>query len=448
MIDWEEQIFLFLLGAILMLSALELWFALILPGMNRWNRRFLIAVFTILLLCMCAGLVDALTYRKTGMALALRIAIYLEYFLISLLLPLFTVYLLRFCGEDWRKSVLWRAVRALWLVFFILLWAAQFTTFLYYVTPENDFRRGPWHPLLMAFAAAPMILNLAGVIRRRNRLPGKYYAAFLIYLLPLTVAWLVHTVLFIPSLVLFGVAFPALSMAGVILSDQLEQYVRQQREIANQRAGIMVLQMRPHFICNTMTSIYYLCDRDPQEAKRVTMDFTAYLRRNFTAIASWEPIPFSDELEHTRAYLAIEQVQFEDGLFVDYDTPHTGFYLPPLTLQPIVENAVKHGMYPEYAPLRVTIRTRRTDAGSEIVVEDNGPGFDPAGEEDMPPDASGGGEPHIALANIRQRLEMMCGGEMTIMPREGGGTVVTLRIPDRPAPRNSSYAAGVSPRLT
>ena len=130
------------------------------------------------------------------------------------------------------------------------------------------------------------------------------------------------------------------------------------------------------------------------------MDFTNYLRKNFTAIASENPVPFSDELEHTRAYLAVEQVQFEDSLCVEYDTPHKNFRLPPLTLQPIVENAVKHGMDPEYAPLCISIRTRETDSGSEIIVEDNGPGFAPA-DDDC--------EPHIALANIKQRLEMMCG---------------------------------------
>ncbi|MBO6235316.1 MAG: hypothetical protein J6N22_01190, partial [Schwartzia sp.] len=116
--------------------------------------------------------------------------------------------------------------------------------------------------------------------------------------------------------------------------------------------------------------------------------------------------------------LAVEQVQFEDSLSVRYDILHEGFRLPPLTLQPIVENAVKHGMDPEYAPLHITIRTRQTDSGSEIIMEDNGPGFAPADDQ----------EPHIALANIQERLRMQ-GGKLTIRPREGGGTIVKVRIP-------------------
>lgn len=127
-------------------------------------------------------------------------------------------------------------------------------------------------------------------------------------------------------------------MFGIIMYDQFDRYMRRQREIANQRANIMVLQMRPHFIYNAMMSIYYLCAKDSRKAQQVTLDFTKYLRKNFTAIVSEDTVPFSDELEHTRAYLAIEQVQFEDSLLVEYDTPCQNFCLPPLTLQPIVEN--------------------------------------------------------------------------------------------------------------
>ena len=105
---------------------------------------------------------------------------------------------------------------------------------------------------------------------------------------------------------------------------------------------------------------------------------------------------------------------------VEYDTPHKNFRLPPLTLQPIVENSIKHGMDPEYAPLRISIKTRETDSGSEIIVEDNGPGFDFTVVDDS--------KPHIALKNIMQRLEIMCGGKMTIQPRAGGGTTVTVTV--------------------
>ena len=154
------------------------------------------------------------------------------------------------------------------------------------------------------------------------------------------------------------------------------------------------------------------------------MDFTNYLRRNFNAVASDSTIPFSTELEHTRAYLAVEQAQFDDMLVVNWDTPFTHFRLPSLTLQPIVENAIKHGMNPYSGPLHISVRTAQTDTGTEIIVTDNGTGFDPASSKD---------EPGIALNNIRQRIELMCGGSMTIKPNEGGGTVVVMTIPNNAA---------------
>ena len=168
-----------------------------------------------------------------------------------------------------------------------------------------------------------------------------------------------------------------------------------------------------------MMGIYYLCDQDPSKAKQVTLDFTTYLRKNFAAFASESTVPFRDELEHTRAYLAVEQAQFEDSLFVSFDTPHTLFRVPPLTLQPIVENAVKHGMTSSNDPIHISVVTEQTDDAHEIIVEDDGPGFDPVDDN----------EPHIALNNIRQRLEMICKGKLTITSREDGGTSVKVTIP-------------------
>ena len=158
---------------------------------------------------------------------------------------------------------------------------------------------------------------------------------------------------------------------------------------------------------------------DPEKAQHVTLDFTTYLRKNFSAMASDDAILFSEELEHTRAYLAVEQAQFEDILFVEYDTPYTSFRLPALTLQPIVENAVKHGMDPDAdEPLRISIKTTKTTSGYKIIVEDNGPGFCPVDDR----------EPHTALANIRERLSLICGGTLKITAREDGGTRVEVVI--------------------
>ena len=416
---WVIQIEYLILGGMLALMLAGLGTAVVTPGMGRWNRRFFVLLYSVLSLLIVAGIFDTIFYGRPSAVLVGKAAAFTESVCIAIPQAMFTAYLLHCCGEARRGSPLQRAALALLAVYLLLLCLAQFTTFLYYISPDNLFYRGPWYALSVAPLFLLLLLNLAAVIRRRSVLPVKYRAAFSAYLLTLIAAVVIHTIWYSILIVELGVTLSALSMHVIILLDQMEQHMRQQREIASQRARIMVLQMRPHFIYNTMTSIYYLCDQDPQKAKQVTLDFTTYLHRIFAAAASEEPIPFSEELEHTRAYLAVEQARFEGSLFVDYDTPHTRFRLPPLTLQPIVENAVKHGMDPERGPLRISVRTRETPSASEITVEDDGAGFEPADIQ----------KPQGALANMQQRLKMMCGGYMVISPRDGGGTVVRLTIP-------------------
>ena len=181
----------------------------------------------------------------------------------------------------------------------------------------------------------------------------------------------------------------------------------------------MINQIRPHFLYNTLVTIYDLCKDAPEQAMSAILDFTRYLQANFTAISATELISFGEELEHTKAYTSTELLLFGDNLTVEYNAAFSAFRLPPLTLQPIVENAIKHGAGKGHSPEYIFVHTRAVDGGAEIIVEDNGVGYDPR------PD----GETHIGLQNVRERLEMMCGGTLEIAPRPGGGTVVTVFVP-------------------
>ena len=405
------------------MMSLGIAFSVFMPAPDRWSKHYFVTFFSLLLLCAVLCFLSLVFYFDPEMAVAERIVYFFESISLSSLVILPTIYILHICGESVKTGVLPKAVAVLWLVYIAFLFATQFTDAIYYVTDDNEYFRGPLFPLAMSPLLGIMILNIVGVIQRRKKLTKRCFIALLVYLLPMTVAMLMHMFIEAELFLVFGMALFALIMFGLILADNMDQFMRQQREIANQRAGIMVLQMRPHFISNTIMGIYYLCDRDPQKAKQVTLDFNTYLRRNFNAIASEDTIPFASELEHTRAYLAVEQAQFEDDLIVSFDTPHTLFRLPPLTLQPIVENAVKHGMSATKDPLHIHILTRKTDSASEVIVEDDGTGF-------VRPDDN---EPHLALKNIRQRLDWMCKGTLTIAQREGGGTLVKVTIPDKAA---------------
>ena len=423
MIEIEYNLLFSLAGALVTMMLLGIIISVFIPAINRWSQHYFITFFSVLLLCTVLCYLALVFYFDPDMAVAERVIYFFESLSLSSLMVMPTVFILHTCGESLKTGALPKVVGSLWFVYVAFLLSAQFTDVVYYVTDDNQYFRGPLFMLAMSPLVAIMILNILGVIKRRKKLTKQRFIALLVYLVPMTGAVVVHMFIEAELFLILGMVLLAMVMFGLILADNMERFIRQQREIANQRAGIMVLQMRPHFISNTIMGIYYLCDRDPQKAKQVTLDFNTYLRRNFNAIASEDTIPFTSELEHTRAYLAVEQAQFEDDLIVSFDTPHTLFRLPPLTLQPIVENAVKHGMSATKDPLHIRITTRKTDSASEITVEDDGTGY-------VRPDDS---EPHLALDNIRQRLSWMCGGELTISQREGGGTMVKVTIPDKAA---------------
>ena len=335
-----------------------------------------------------------------------------------------------------RGNRLLYVVLGLTAVYLILLTYVPFVNVFSYITPDMQYYRGPLYPLIPLPIIAIVLINLIYVIRWRERLSRKTFLSFLIAILPLTVTLFVQLFIDVFPLIDICIIISALSMYGLIVSDQIEQDRLYRQEIARQRASVMVLQMRPHFIYNTMMSIYSLINLDPQKARQVTSDFTDYLRKNFNAVASENPVPFSSELEHTRAYLAVEQAQHEEMLIVEYDTQYTQFRLPPLTLQPIAENAVKHGMDPYVGPLKVRIRSYHENSVSVIIVEDNGSGFKTTGDnasgiDGLNTSEDNASESYSALTNIRQRLKLMCDGNLEIAPRNGGGTVVTITIPDR-----------------
>lgn len=426
MVNWIESSYLPWSYAALTMLIIGLWLAAVVPGLSRWSRRFFLVFFGMLIVATCLSVGEIACTGKPGMARVVMAIVVVETVLDVVSLHMLTIFLLHYCGEEIRDSILFHTVTILMSIFLVMIVSTPFVEQIAYYTPDAIFVAGPLYPLLVLPISLIMILNSTALIRRRRKLTRKAFCAFLITFVPLTIVLIVHMFTEVFPLVGISLAICAISMFRFILGEDIRQSIRQQqeiadqqREIARQRANITVLQLRPHFIFNTMTSIYALCALDPKKAQEVTLDFTTYLRKNFTAIASDETIPFTEELAHARAYLAVEKAQFEDELMVDYDTPHTFFRIPPLTLQPIVENAVKHGLDPDAGQLHIKIRTRQTNAGSEVIVEDDGIGYTPVLDE----------EPHIALANIQQRLAMMCGGTMSITPRSGGGTMVKLYIP-------------------
>ena len=200
------------------------------------------------------------------------------------------------------------------------------------------------------------------------------------------------------------------------------QFVREhERSLhAEQRIQIMMTQIQPHFLYNTIATFKALCRKDPERAAELADKFGVYLRQNLDSLGVTGNIPFQKELEHTRLYTEIEMVRFEN-IRVEYDIADDGFELPPLTLQPIVENAIRHGVRSRRDGL-VRVVARRRENCHEIVIKDNGIGFDPNAVESA-------GSGHIGIRNVRERIEQMCSGTLILESKVGEGTTATIRIP-------------------
>ena len=202
------------------------------------------------------------------------------------------------------------------------------------------------------------------------------------------------------------------------------QFVREHERdlMAAQRIQIMMTQIQPHFLFNALNTIRALYAKDSPLAERTLEDFSAYLRQNLESLSQTDLIPVTKELEHTRLYAEIEKQRFPN-VQVEYRIEDADFEVPALTIQPLVENAIRHGVRSRENGL-VTVSTAREAGGHRVTVTDNGVGFDPKQQPSTE-------ELHIGIRNVKERVEKMCGGELILTSEVGEGTSVTMLFPDR-----------------
>lgn len=198
---------------------------------------------------------------------------------------------------------------------------------------------------------------------------------------------------------------------------------RKEREITEWKTQIMLSQMQPHFIYNVLTTISSMCEmQNAMQARDVVNHFADYFRTNLESLEKERKISFAKELEHVKTYLWLEKIRFEDLINIQYEIETTNFEIPSLVIQPMAENAVKHGIHPKEDGGTVVIKAYETEENYVVVVEDDGVGFDVNAK---PND----NRVHIGIENVRKRLELVSNGTLEIKSEIGKGTNVTIRIP-------------------
>ncbi len=244
-------------------------------------------------------------------------------------------------------------------------------------------------------------------------------------ILPLAAAF-IQIFLYGVSLLNIAIAISMLMVFGSWQIDRAREneklankLLEQERKLNRQKQEIMMSQIQPHFIFNSLTAIAQLCEKEPRVARDATISFAEFLRAKINGLKNPEPIPFSIELENIENYLMLEEIRFGDQLKISYDIKIDSFYVPILSIQPLVENAVKHGIKQSG---HVEIRTEEKDNFYEICVQDNGIGFD--GVNYPKSDKT-----HVGVDNIKERLKDQMNATLSYEIPKEGGTIARVLIP-------------------
>lgn len=290
------------------------------------------------------------------------------------------------------------------------------------VTPENYYQRGSWFWLSQLIPFLIYGIDTAIVLRYRKALKTREVLFFMLYVILPVIGELIQ-------IHAYGISMltPSMTLALLIIfvNIQMERELllkRREKELTESKLDMMLAQIQPHFLYNCLVTMRQLCEIDADEAKAAITDFSYFLRGNMNALTCRGLIPFEQELTHVRHYLSLEKRRFGDRLQVVYEIGCTDFELPPLCVQPLAENAVRHGILKKDEGGTVTIISEEREDCFQVTIRDNGVGVtEQAGERD--------GRAHIGLQNVQSRLSSMCMGHVSVCGKPGEGTAAVITIP-------------------
>ena len=321
---------------------------------------------------------------------------------------------------SYRSAYLMRIVCGCYLV---LVFLSMFNGMLFQVDAHGNLTDGSYYWIALLIDPMILLIEILVVVHYRKNLSRFGTIVMLNYgLVSLLTTGLQSIWYPVPELLACTLAL--LLMFMLFYWEMAKNLVENERELMQSQMSLAISQIQPHFLYNTLSTIAELCRKDSAMAEEVTNRFALYLRGNLEHMGDSFPVEFSKELKHVQTYLWIEKIRFQEELQVVYDIQTEDFIIPALTVQPLVENAVKHGMMGSENVCTITIRTKCVERGYQVIIEDDGCGFDP---EQVKND----GRKHIGIESVRNRLRFMVGGILTVRSVIGKGTTVIIEIPGK-----------------
>lgn len=301
---------------------------------------------------------------------------------------------------------------------------AFYSHLVFWINENNGYQGGPLHHACLIVSAILLAYLIALIILKyKKEKAQKKEVAFLFFWVLIIIAGVVADMIWNKGNQCVGyqtITTVCVSVLSYIWLHQQFVYEYQTDFMAEQRIRVMLSQIKPHFIYNSLSAIADM-DGVPVEAQNAIEEFSKYLRENIDTMTSSELVSFEQELDHIKKYLDLESLRFGDKIKVEFDITDTDFLLPALTVQMLVENAVKHGITKKYEGGTIRISSKKDGKNHVVVVEDDGVGFDAEKE------ITGN---HYGINSVRKRLEYFLCGTLTIASEIGKGTKATVVIYD------------------
>lgn len=349
-----------------------------------------------------------------------------EFLLPALLIWHVAVCLLEEIGSTKRYHAQKNGFAVLVLIHFVLLMLNLRYHWYFCLNQNNVYQRGSSY--IIAFIPSMLIFLevLYQLFKNRRMLTKSKFSALCAFCAMPVAVMPIQTMYYGLNLTVICTVITGIILNAVITSELVQDYVRQEKNNADMKVSLLLSQMQPHFLYNSLLVIQQLCVVDSEKAYKAVGEFTDYLRHNIdmNSLTSPHLIPFEEEIGHVRNYVRLYEYRFGNDIKVVYDFEITDFMIPPLVLQPIVENAIRHGIRKtSYGKGTVTIRTAKKDGSVQIEVEDDGVG--------MEIDSATGQalRESVGISNARQRINAYGHGTLTYRKAENSGTVACIVLP-------------------
>lgn len=353
-----------------------------------------------------------------------RVSNFLVFSLGYALVIAFSSYVDTVCELKGRQKKILYFVNISAVILFGILIISQFTHIYYDFDIHNCYYRKNMFWISQITGIIEELIIAVIIILNRKKLGTFKYIALLSYVILPIVAMIIQIFVYGIAMLNMAVTISILLLFAQSLYEQSNYMVEQERELNNTKIQIMMSQIQPHFIFNSLTTIKHLCRKNQAEAIETIDEFAAYLRGSIDSLNHNTCIEFEDEIELVKNYLYMEKKRFQDKLNVVYDINVVGFLVPPLSIQPLVENAVKYGIRGKKSGGTITISSNEDKERYIIKVTDDGVGFDLHKDKND-------GKVHVGIKNTETRVKLMCNGSLKIISEEGKGTEVIITIPKK-----------------